>query len=629
MKVGLAPYLDCTPIAEDSAVDVQPHIRTTAAQPRRIGGAKLTDLSRSVPSAAIAAFGGSAKQRAAKIDYDIALPETVRFQCIHDLHLGALGDIWTEIAKKAGNDLPGATGIEIDKGHPRIADAVRLHEFIENKLSHGVVGRPPVVPRPDPGPNPRPPTDETPLRRALPGAASTSYRVLLEDRAATAEMLASQIQTKLDRGAELGPVTALAMPVGSFLPSGAIRMLRIPETAPRVWIIEEYEVISFLGDFGLGKVVSATTLLPNEEQFLSSETWREDQEVLTSASSIFDSFDESAQDRFMNSLENRSASTSSAETVGANYFSHTGEGGWGAIFGGHSETEATLTKTDYRNSSDEFCSAVSAGLSEHASQANSRRETFITSGSLAARRSGGRNLTERRIRNTNLRRTLSFVFRELNQCYQSCVVLRNLKVMFGNGRPGSLDSAELSSLQTFIRKYVKPANATQVLTEILEAIATTVDYSGKLVTLIEMTDRSGQLVNWNELPLDSQGALNLPAKTTVDNYIFRFKPQQALKTDVGDRTVPGVVRRIENVVMRTGSIITEALLGEADALDPYATALQEIDLEGRRLDNKRVQVALDLVGAITDPSAGATAYQAMLTPANNVDVRLETVNPRP
>jgi hypothetical protein len=590
----------------------------------------VADLSQPVASTAISAFGGPKNARAARINYDVPLPETFTFQCIHDLRLDAIDDIWTETAKKAGDDLSEAAGIEVNPRGIRVIDAARLQDFMERRLSSGPFNAPsPHLPKPGPGPDPAPRAARSPLRRDVPiiaidGASIASNQV----RNVTAETLARRVSRDVDT-ANSSSLPIVAIPVGTFLPHGSIRMVQVPRTAPRIWIVEEYEVVSFLGDFGLGRVVGATTLFPNEDLFLSSESWREDEEVFASASSIFDSFDTSSQDRFANSLEARAASAYSAETVGANYFSHTGEGHWGLIFGGHSETDAELNKLDYRSSSDQFSSAVSASLSEHASQANSRRETFISSGTMTAHKSGERSLSERRIHNPNLRRTLSFVFRELNQAYECCLVLRNLKVVFGNGRPGSLDSAELSSLLEFLNTYVKREHAIKVLVDIIETMAMAVDYSETSVTVLEMSLRDGQLGQWTDVQLDENGKLVFPSGTSAEHYVFRFKPRETLRTKLGDRTVPGLVRRTEGVVMRTGSVIAEALLGEADALDPYATALQDLDIEGRDLENSRTKLALSIIQSINDPAAQAKAYQAIFAPVNTLDVKLENLKTSP
>jgi len=61
------------------------------------------------------------------------------------------------------------------------------------------------------------------------------------------------------------------------------------------------------------------------------------------------------------------------------------------------------------------------------------------------------------------------------------------------------------------------------------------------------------------------------------------------------------------VVLRTDNVVVEALLGQADALDPYASALQALDLlnrqsetQARDAETQRITDALALVAAQED-----------------------------
>ena len=52
-----------------------------------------------------------------------------------------------------------------------------------------------------------------------------------------------------------------------------------------------------------------------------------------------------------------------------------------------------------------------------------------------------------------------------------------------------------------------------------------------------------------------------------------------------------------SVVLRTDNVVVEALLGQADALDPYESALQALDLIERDAGIQRATDALALVKA--------------------------------
>src|SRR5690606_35255105 len=68
---------------------------------------------------------------------------------------------------------------------------------------------------------------------------------------------------------------------------------------PALFLVQVVGISSFLGDYGLGKTVKTFTLLPGEVTNIHTRTWRATEESKSQASSIIDSYDESAQERFV------------------------------------------------------------------------------------------------------------------------------------------------------------------------------------------------------------------------------------------------------------------------------------------------------------------------------------------
>jgi hypothetical protein len=580
------------------------------------------------PATSIAAFGGAKDSGASRIDYSVPLPGASSLSCIHDLSFSHLGNVWTDAASNAGNDLDKDTGLKVGpEGQFEIKSEEQLRRFIQSRLIPILTKRP-VKPIPDPGPEVGPETTPRLLPRlwnrfGLTSLHSTSGRSGNLTIADVVTGVERQIQDDVQDGSSSAGAREVTLPVPTFLQDVySLRKIVIPlASSPRIWVIEEYEIASYLGNYGLGAVVSTLTLLPGEEQVITVESWRENEEIRFEGSSIFDSYDEASQDRFMSSVEARSASTASSESTGSFYFSKTGKGGWDAIFASHSETEDTKALQSYRISSDTFVSEVSAAVNEHAAQSNVRRENSISSAATTTSSGGLREFNERRIRNTNLRRTLNFVYRELNQEHDVYVVLKGLKVAFGNGRPGSLDVVELPALLGFLKRYIVPTQVSTVLAEILRAIAVVLSFEGDSITVLQMSERD-DLNSWADATVDGQGNLTLPAGKVVEDFFYRFKPLKKLQTSVGGRTVAGVVRAHNHIVLRTDSVIGESLLGEGDALDPYAAALQEADIIGRELVNKRTATALQALDEITDPIARAHAFESMFVAKPNVQLTI-------
>jgi len=194
------------------------------------------------------------------------------------------------------------------------------------------------------------------------------------------------------------------------------------------------------------------------------------------------------------------------------------------------------------------------------------------------------------------------VFRELNQTYETYVVLRDIKVAFYNGRPGSVDIVPLPDLAPFLRRHVAPANQDQVARMVLAMCAQRLDANGDLVTMLQMGERpDGIKYDWQDAELRADGMLVFGGDPLASDVRWRIKTQPLSKDA---RDVPGVVMNRSSVVLRTDNVVVEALLGQADALDPYGTALQTLDLKerdsvtrARDVQTRRSSEALALVAA--------------------------------
>ena len=195
---------------------------------------------------------------------------------------------------------------------------------------------------------------------------------------------------------------------------------------------------------------------------------------------------------------------------------------------------------------------------------------------------GESTTTVREIANTNLRRVLNFVFRELNQTYETEVILRTIKVAFYNGNPGSAEVVSLADLRKLLNKHVVQAHRENVARTILAMVAECLDHEGNPVTTLQVGTRpNGNVYEWQDAKLRNDGTLDLANNPLGGEYSWRFKPG---KHGGGNIRSEGVLTARDKVVLRTDSIIVEALLGQADALDPYAHALQALDLRSREAD---------------------------------------------
>jgi hypothetical protein len=103
--------------------------------------------------------------------------------------------------------------------------------------------------------------------------------------------------------------------------------------------------------------------------------------------------------------------------------------------------------------------------------------------------------------------------------------------------------------------------------------------------------------------LEGDGALKFADDVLDSDVRWRFR-QGALSADDDGHEIQGVIMNRSSIVLRTDNFVVEALLGQADALDPYASALQALDLsernaktDARKSETRHETDALDLVSA--------------------------------
>jgi hypothetical protein len=379
--------------------------------------------------------------------------------------------------------------------------------------------------------------------------------------------------------------------------SGSITTVRTPldhKPEPRLFIVEKYGVSSFLGDYGMGKTVKTFTLLPGESTTISLKTWQSTKSSIKESSSIIDSHEKSARDRFADTVQKETTDkTTESETTGWNVAAEAkASWGWGSakVSGG--------ANGEYSSSREEFGRQASEAVQEHASEASSKRELSVSSSSEKTAESGSETLVERTIKNVNVRRALNFVFRELNQEYVTKLHLKDVRIAFSNGNPDSWEEVPISGLLRLLNKYVVPSKVNRTAKRILKAVGIVFDTKDKPVfTLDKITLKDGGAsIHVEDATLGSDG--EFPAPT--ENSYYRFKPG-ALEQEGESNPVDGVLMSSRPIVMRTDSVLVEALLGQADALDNYAMEVQEAAATKQTLMNSREKIIQESLNQITDP----------------------------
>lgn len=406
-----------------------------------------------------------------------------------------------------------------------------------------------------------------------------------------------------------------------------------PAPKPAIFLVEVYGISSFLGDYGLGRTIRTMSLLPGEETTISVKTWRSREQTRAEGSTIVDSFQTSSADRFAASFERENTdqkSKSNKHTWSAGVEAKGGVNLGIVSFGGGGSASGS---GEYHSSREQLARTMSSVMREHTNESNAAREMNVTSSSEIVDTEGEETVTERTIRNVNMRRTLNFVFRELNQTYITKFHLRDLRVAFTDGRPGTWREEPLSGLRSLLEDVVVPNRVDGVAQAFLRQASLVFDATGAPVQVLDSIRLQADGGGWaitSPAPRnrpDAQGNANREFEPPSNDLVYRFKPGP-LAQQQGNQ-VDGVVLSEQKIVLRTDSVVVEALLGEADALDPYAMLTQKADAEARIVRNDRERLAQDVIKGVAAGQNQADAFASIFNADDSIRLSLRTDNAGP
>jgi hypothetical protein len=358
-----------------------------------------------------------------------------------------------------------------------------------------------------------------------------------------------------------------------------------PAPDPHLYLVETLRLTSFLGDYGAGRIVKTFSLLPGEVTKISVKTFRQTESTRKSASSVLDSLTKESASDLESSLLTEQSNQKSFEKTKEYYAEASGSASWG--FGSASGKAGVKASTNATRQ--EAVKNISNATQKHSSSASAKREVEINTSYEVSQKVGEELSTERQVENINLSRTLNFVFRQMNQEFVTFLHLTDVRIGFFNGDGKSRREVPLSDLASLLEEVVKPSKQTAVRDIILEQLSAIRDHAGSSINVVD-TVTIGQGDDYRQF--DSG---------LVTNFLDRSGRQY---------DVPGVLLKVDYLVMRTEGVVVEALLGNGPALDSYAERLQELEVERRAgLVRKDEQIALqhDLINQIISTADGPRA----------------------
>ncbi len=374
-----------------------------------------------------------------------------------------------------------------------------------------------------------------------------------------------------------------------------LRFIEKPKPRPTLHIIEEYRVASFLGNYGAGKTVKTFSLLPGERTKISIKTYRDSTTTQTQTENILDSFTESSADEFEERLQQeqgresqQSSEHSFALTTGMSMSIPIQAINLGLDF----STEGQSTFSSTRSS---FSNTINDTLSKHIESTSAHREIEINTSVTETVSSGTEQTIVRELENINHSRVLNFVFRQLQQEYITLTYLKDIKLVYTNGFPESVRIADLPHIRNLLGKVLNPEYVDKAASAILKNYCAVYNYRDERMSIIEeVTEEYG----------------NCPFADR-DEKISYLRRKKDLADEYRGITVPGVILNANHHIVRTDSVIVDALLGQGEALDCYNARMQDEAVEETQLENEKIALGLEVVREGKTTEEKAAAYKAI------------------
>jgi hypothetical protein len=357
----------------------------------------------------------------------------------------------------------------------------------------------------------------------------------------------------------------------------AIKIVVMPEIVSRLKrliIVEQYQLSSYLGNYGAGRTLKTFSLLPGEKTTISVKSYTQDEVSSKNASSVVDSFtDESAVD-LEKSMANEQSDRQGYDESFKYRVSAEAKASWG--FGSASINGEVSGGTN--GAREEFAKNMSNAVQKHVAKASSNRHLQVNTSYEQKTTTTEESAIVRDIENINVGRTLNFVFRQMNQEFITLLHLTDVRIGYfsidivnGKEEPRYRE-VTLPQLDALLTDTIVPDKRAVVRKAILHQLINVFDYKDRHHSFVEdvvMKDGEGKDVAYS-------------------NYLRVKKDYASTYRDDASGTeirVQGIITAATKHVMRTEGIIVEALLGQGNALDEYSEQLQRETIRTKKLEN--------------------------------------------
>lgn len=372
------------------------------------------------------------------------------------------------------------------------------------------------------------------------------------------------------------------MPIAVERFSKKPEVLYIPrpkETNPTLSIVLHLKMSSYLGDYGAGQTVKTFSLLPGERTTITVRSYQHDEAKKEQSQNVLDSYSESSADDLQNTVEKETQFTSgfskedtASKTGGWNAGGSVGLNlGFLSIGGGGGGQGSSTEGSTFNSSVQTQVGSLVGSVSHHVSKADSMRQIEVNSESSNLRITENEETIVRQLENINKSRVLNFVFRQLLQEYFSITYLHDVSFVYYNGLPESRRTVKLAQLPELLREILVNEEAVkEVKNQVYSYLCSIYDYQGAMSSFIEKVE---------ETPVS---CIDPEIKFPATSYVRKRK---GLKQVYNEKSVDGIILDVTHRVMRTPSLVVDALLGQGEALDCYNQNLQMAAVTAAQLNN--------------------------------------------
>jgi hypothetical protein len=392
-----------------------------------------------------------------------------------------------------------------------------------------------------------------------------------------------------------------------------LRYSKKPDTAkPMIILVEHFRVCSYLGDYGAGKTLKTFSLLSGEKTEITLKTYKNSSETKSKAENILDSFTEDSANELENLISTESddnntfgQTVSNAVNASVNA-SVKGEVsipidfvkiGLSVQGGFDAGTNRTSTKNSTRSQN---VKKLNSAMDKHVSKSSAVRELEVNTETTTTVETGEESTITWTLENINKSRVLNFVFRQLLQEYFTITYLEDVSLVFTNGYPESTFTAKLDGIEGFLMSLIpKEADMLKVRDEILSELSSIHDYQGNRVRFVEKV---------------TQDIVDIEDNIIEQQSYYRKKAD--LQQTYREKTVPGIILDVQHRMLRTDSVIVDALLGQGEALDCFNLKLQEAANMKAYMENFTLylqqlekQQAMEVIDSIENPNEKADLYK--------------------